>query len=282
MPRTKEKKTYPRIAFRVDEALAGALAARVKEKNLPSPSAYLRALVENDLRGEPADDRIARLENVMSANHVQLAAILRSMAITQRATYGLLDVAKSDPCLHPRRRRARDAEGRSSARRTALQRRSQGRAKSRSRNARHAREGIRAPQRGVRQRCSEMIGCSSIGPWRRNGINAEATPRSSHYPRKSLPFVQPADAAGQQNKHRSINTSRTSLDWSGRYGPPPAHNGLARSGDRALLRTPSDAQFASAIQPTTSAGTLQRTPGIWCGIAPQAVPCPMETSLQRA
>ena len=93
MQRTKEKKTYPRIAFRVDEALAGALAARVKEKNLPSPSAYLRALVENDLRGEPADDRIARLENVMSANHVQLAAILRSMAITQRATYGLLDVA---------------------------------------------------------------------------------------------------------------------------------------------------------------------------------------------
>lgn len=30
---------------------------------------------------------------MMSANHVQLAAILRSMAITQRATYGLLDVA---------------------------------------------------------------------------------------------------------------------------------------------------------------------------------------------
>lgn len=93
MARTQQSKPYPRVAFRVDEALATAIAARVKEKKLPSPSAYLRALVESDLKVKPDNDRIARLENVMSANHVQVAAILRSIAITQRATYGLLDVA---------------------------------------------------------------------------------------------------------------------------------------------------------------------------------------------
>ena len=93
MPRTKKGKPSPRIAFRVDEALAVAMAARVKERKLPSPSAYLRALVESDLKEKPDEDRIARLENVMSANHIQIAAILRSIAITQRATYGLLDVA---------------------------------------------------------------------------------------------------------------------------------------------------------------------------------------------
>ena len=93
MPRTKKGKASPRIAFRVDEALAVAMAARVKERKLANPSAYLRALVESDLKKKPDEDRIARLENIMSANHIQLTAILRSIAITQRANYGLLDVA---------------------------------------------------------------------------------------------------------------------------------------------------------------------------------------------
>lgn len=93
MSRTKRRKSSPRIAFRIDEALAAALAERVKERNLPSPSAYLRGLVERDLSRRPDDDRIGRIENMMAANNAQVTGLLRSIAVMERATHALLDVS---------------------------------------------------------------------------------------------------------------------------------------------------------------------------------------------
>lgn len=82
-----------RIDVRLDDALFEAINRQVEEKRHKNASAYLRSLVERDLRAAPDDDRIASLEKIISANHARLSAAVRTVAMTQRVEYAFVEAA---------------------------------------------------------------------------------------------------------------------------------------------------------------------------------------------
>ena len=82
-----------RIDVRLDDAIDKAVNQRVKEKRYKSASAYVRHLVDKDLRALPDEDRLAHLESVMGGNHKQVTGALRSIAMVQRAQYALFESA---------------------------------------------------------------------------------------------------------------------------------------------------------------------------------------------
>jgi hypothetical protein len=86
-------KAAERLHFRLDPSLIEAAQAKAKTKGHRTVSAYFRTLIERDLRTAPDDDRLAALERIVGANHLEATRLLRSVMVVQRAQYMLFDSA---------------------------------------------------------------------------------------------------------------------------------------------------------------------------------------------
>jgi uncharacterized protein YecE (DUF72 family) len=89
----KRANTAERLHFRLDPALIQAAESKAKTKGHRTVSAYFRSLVEKDLRALPDEDRLAAVERIMGANHLELTRLIRSVMVAQRAQYMLFDSA---------------------------------------------------------------------------------------------------------------------------------------------------------------------------------------------
>jgi hypothetical protein len=79
------------IRLRIKTTTAQAVAKRMAERREPNLSAYIRGLIEADLRVQPDQDRLGLLEEAAAANHRQSVEMARSLAMAQRASYALLE-----------------------------------------------------------------------------------------------------------------------------------------------------------------------------------------------